>query len=45
MNSIGKHLFSITLLDGFGEGISEVLPHVGFEVVSDPEQLLLLDSG
>jgi hypothetical protein len=33
------------LLNGFGEGICKVLPDIGFKVVPDPEQLLLLDGG
>jgi len=43
--SIGKHLFGIALLDCFGDGVCEVLSDISFEVVPDPEQLLLLYGG
>ena len=38
-------LFGISLLDGFGEGVCEVLSDIRFEVIANPEQLLLLDGG
>ena len=42
---ISKHFFGVALFYGFGEDIGEVLPYVCIEVITDPEQLLLLDGG
>ena len=42
---ISKHFFGVALLYGFGEDIGKVLPYVCIEVITDPEQLLLLNGG